>query len=327
MILAGDVGGTNVRLALFDRDGARLVRREEARYRSRELSGLEAALDLFLPGKPSVEAAGFGVAGPVRGGRSETTNLPWIVDGESLAARLGLPRVGLVNDLVANALGLGDLPPPDLAVVNEGEEDPEGNRALISPGTGLGEAYLVRTKGGWLACPSEGGHASFSPRDSHEIELLRHLQARYGHVSCERVVSGPGLADLYRFERDRSGILEPAWLTAEIGRRGDVAAAVSAAALAGTDPVAGRTLERWLTIWGGESGNLALKILATGGVFLGGGIAPKILPKLVDGTFLRAFCDKGRFAPRLERVPIRVVLNEDCALMGAARAALPNPSE
>ncbi len=327
MILAGDIGGTNVRLALFERLGGRLVRRKEARYRSRELRGLTAALDLFLPGKPAVEAAGFGVAGPVRGGRSETTNLPWVVDQESLASRLGLLQVGLVNDLVANALGLEELAPSDLAVVNAGEEDPEGNRALISPGTGLGEAFLVRTKGGWLACPSEGGHASFAPRDDHEIELLRHLSARYGHVSCERILSGPGLADLYRFERDGSGIPEPAWLTEEIGRRGDAAAAVSAAALAGTDVVAGRTLQRWVAIWGGEAGDLALKILATGGVFLGGGIAPKVLPRLMDGTFLRAFCDKGRFARGLAKVPVRVVLNEDCALLGAARAALPNPSE
>ena len=320
MILAGDVGGTNLRLALFDLTDERLVKRAEARFKSRELTGLEDAVGRFLGGR-TVSSAGFGVAGPVRRGRCEATNLPWVVDAAALASRLSLPEVALVNDLVANAIGLAELAPSDFAEVNRGEEDPEGNRALISAGTGLGEAFLVREGGGWRAFPSEGGHASFAPRSPTEIELLGWLSRRLSHVSFERVVSGPGLADLSRFERERSGLPEPAWLSAAIQRIGDVAPAVSEAALQGTDPVAGRSLERWVSIYGAEAGNLALKIMATAGLFVGGGIAPKVLPKLLSGSFFAAFCDKGRFVPLLSKVPVRVVLNDECALRGAARSA------
>jgi glucokinase len=319
MILAGDVGGTNVRLALFEVEGGKLARKDEKTFRSRDVSGLEQPVEEFLAGR-RVAASGFGVAGPVRNGRCEATNLPWAVDAAVLATRLALPRVALVNDLFANALGLGELGPADFAVVNAGIEDLEGNAALIAAGTGLGEAYLVRVSGRFAPQASEGGHASFAPRNPFEIDLLGHLQRTYSHVSFERVLSGPGLAALYAFERSNSGEKEPAWLSEEIAASGDAAPAVTAAALAGKDRVASRSLEHFVAIYGGEAANLALKVLATGGVFVGGGIAPKILPKLLDGTFFGAFCDKGRFAALLAKIPVRVVTNDRCALLGAARA-------
>ncbi|HMA28348.1 MAG TPA: glucokinase [Thermoanaerobaculia bacterium] len=320
MILAGDIGGTNVRLALFEIESGRLARKDEKKFRSRGVPGLEGPVDDFLAGR-HVEAAGFGVAGPVQGGHCEATNLPWVVDAASLARQLALTRVALVNDLFANALGLSELSGEDFAVVNAGTPDLEGNAALISAGTGLGEAYLVRSGGRLVPQASEGGHASFAPRNPFEIDLLRHLHRTYGHVSFERVLSGPGLAALYAFERSLSPETEPAWLSAEIAAAGDASPAVTAAGLAGKDPVAVRALERFAAIYGGEAGNLALKVLATGGVFVGGGIAPRILPKLLDGTFFRAFCDKGRFASLLATIPIHVVTNDRCALLGAARAA------
>lgn len=319
MILAGDIGGTNVRLALFAIESGRLERKDETKFRSREVAGLEVPVETFLAGR-RVDAAGFGVAGPVRDGRCEATNLPWVVDAARLAGQLALQRVALVNDLFANALGLSELSCEDLAVVNAGTPDQEGSAALISAGTGLGEAYLVRSGGRFVPHSSEGGHASFAPRNTFEIDLLRDLHRTYSHVSFERILSGPGLAALYAFERSRSQESEPAWLSAEIAAAGDAAPAVTAAALAGKDPVAVRALEHFVSIYGGEAGNLALKVLATGGVYVGGGIAPRILPKLLDGTFFGAFCDKGRFAPLLARIPVKVVVNDACALLGAARA-------
>jgi glucokinase len=319
LILAGDIGGTNVRLALFEIENGKLAPREEKKFRSRDFSGLEQPVEEFLAGR-RVSAAGFGIAGPVLNGRCEATNLPWIADAGVLARRLSLSRVALVNDLLANAAGLGELSPSDFAVVNAGTEDPDGNAALISAGTGLGEAYLVRGNGRFAPQASEGGHASFAPRNAWEIELLRHLQLSFSHVSFERVLSGPGLAAVYAFERAGSGEPEPAWLSAEIAAAGDPSPAVTAAALAGRDAVAARALDRFVSAYGAEAGNFALKVLATGGVFVGGGIAPRILPKLLDGSFLGAFCDKGRLAPLLARIPVRVVTNDRCALLGAARA-------
>jgi len=327
MILAGDIGGTNVRLALFEIESGRLVRKDEQEFRSREVPGLEGPVETFLAGR-RVLAAGFGVAGPVHDGRCEATNLSWVVDASLLAGQLALGCVALVNDLFANALGLSELSGEDFAVVNAGTPDLQGTAALISAGTGLGEAYLVRRGGRFEPQASEGGHASFAPRNPFEIDFLRHLHRTYSHVSFERVLSGPGLAALYAFERSRSAEDEPAWLSAEIAAAGDASPAVTAAALAGKDPVAARALEHFISIYGGEAGNLALKVLATGGVYVGGGIAPRILPKLLDGTFFGAFCDKGRFATLLAKIPVKVVVNDACALLGAARAgaeAAPDP--
>lgn len=326
-LLAGDVGGTNLRLALFAVEEGRLVRRDEAKLRSRNFGSLEEAVVHVIGSSRDFTAAGFAVAGPVRKGRCAATNLPWVVDAAGLAVRLGLPRVVLLNDLVASGLGLAELGPDDFALVNRGDEDSEGCAALVSPGTGLGEGFLVREGIRWRALPSEGGHASFAPRTPWEMELLGYLQTEFPHVSVERLVSGPGLVNLYRFERGRSGVPEPPWLAEEIARSGDAAPAISGAALSGRDPIAVRALEHWVSLCGAEAGNLALKVMATAGVYLGGGIAPKVLPKLLDGTFFSAFCDKGRLAPLLSRIPVRVVLNEECALLGIARAAARSEGE
>lgn len=326
MILAGDIGGTNVRLALFELVEDRLVEKRRERFPSASFPGLEAVAERFLTRSEEVEAAGFGIAGPVRDGRSEATNLPWIVDARLVAARLGLSRVALVNDLTANGLGLSELLPSDFAVINAGEEDLHGNAALISAGTGLGEALLMRQKGGrFKPLPSEGGHASFAPRDEHEAKLLLRLRERFGHVSWERLLSGPGLANVYRFEREVSGVPEPAWLSDEIAARKDVAAAVSPAGLEGRDEVAARALHRFVSLYGAAAGDLALTALSTGGVFVGGGIGPKIRTLLLQGAFFAAFSDKGRLEPLLSKIPVKLVTNDGCALLGAARAAVERP--
>lgn len=319
MLLAGDVGGTNMRLALFEEEAGRLVERRRARFATRDFPTLKAALEGFLAGEKLLDAAAFGVAGPVRHGRAEGTNVAFSIDAAEIRADLGVPAV-VLNDLEANGWGLAELSPSDFEVLNRGETEPAGNGALISAGTGLGEAILFREGRGFVPMPSEGGHASFAPRNDEEIELLRTLRLRYGHVSWERIVSGPGLATLYRFERGLSGLPEPEWLTRGIAAEGDAAPVVSRAALEETDPVCQRTLHRFVSLYGAEAGNLALKSLATGGVWVGGGIAPKILPLMREG-FFTAFAAKGRFGPLLARIPIRVVLNDSCALLGAARAA------
>ncbi len=319
MLLAGDVGGTNLRLALYDLADGVLVERRHARVPTREVTRLVDAASAFVAGEPGLEAAAFGVAGPVRDGKAEGTNVTFAIDAAAIRAALGVPSV-VLNDLEANAWGLAELAPGDFETLNRGEADPRGNGALISAGTGLGEAILFRTPTGFVPMPSEGGHASFAPRNDEEIELLKTLRLRHGHVSWERVVSGPGLGTLYRFERVLSGVPEPEWLAREIAASGDPAPVVSRAALDESDPVCQRTLHRFVSLFGAEAGNLALKALATGGVFVGGGIAPKILPLLRDG-FFTAFTAKGRFAPILARIPIRVVRNDSCAILGAARAA------
>ena len=319
MLLAGDVGGTNLRLALFEEEGGKLVERRRARFPTKDFATLHDAFDGFLAGEKRLEAAAFGVAGPVRHGRAEGTNVAFSIDAAESRSDLGVPAV-VMNDLEANGWGLAELTPSDFEVLNRGEADPLGNGALISAGTGLGEAILFREAGGFVPMPSEGGHASFAPRNDEEIELLKTLRLRHGHVSWERVVSGPGLSTLYRFERNLSGLPEPEWLTREIASAGDAAPVVSRAALAETDPVCQRTMHRFVSLFGAEAGNLALKALATGGVFVGGGIAPRNLPLVRDG-FFSAFSAKGRFATLLARIPIKVVLNDSCAILGAARVA------
>ena len=326
-LLAGDVGATNVRLSYFDEVDGRLVPGWSAQYRVGAFPGIREALERFLleameagESRP-VAAAAVGVAGPVRDGRVVTMQVPWSVDEASIAAALGLRSARLVNDLFANALGIPELPPEAFAVLNEGAEEPDGNAVLISPGTGLGESILVRDGVGFRPIPSEGGNASFAPRNAEEIALLEWLTAEFGHVSCERILSGPGLVSLYRFERSRTREPEPRWLADLMAEGEDAAPVITEAALAGRDPVCQRTLERFVAILGGEAGNLALKGLATGGVFLGGGIPPKILPKLRDGSFFASFCDKGRLGPVLFRMPVKVILDDRCALLGAARAA------
>jgi glucokinase len=319
MILSGDIGGTNTRLALFDDD---LRPAAEKDYPSREHSGIEEVLRDFLAGaRASVRAACLGVAGPVLKGICRTTNLPWTIDAAAISRDLGLPPVTLLNDLEAAAHAIPALGPDDLAVLNAGEKGAEGNAALIAAGTGLGEAGLFWDGREHRPFATEGGHASFAPRNDKEAALLRHLLAQFDTVSWERVVSGPGLHQIYRFLRECTAAEEPEWLETEM-REGDPVAVIARTAISGVSPLCGEALDLFVSLYGAEAGNLALKVMATGGVYVAGGVAPKILPKLKERRFLESFFDKGRMRPLLEAMPVRVVLNERAALLGAARCAL-----
>lgn len=321
MILAGDIGGTNTRLALVDAaPGGMRVLFEET-YPSREWTCLEAVLGEFLALRSAAfTAASFGIAGPVRDGRCEATNLPWVVDAKNVAMRLRLERVGLVNDLVANAYGIALLRGRDLVTLNRGARNARGNQALISAGTGLGEAGLIWDGEAHRPFGSEGGHADFAPRNRLEMELLEYLLKSHGRVSFERVVSGPGLVNLYRFLRDTGRGEEPPWLAEQL-RDGDQAAVISRNALDGRSPVCVQALDLFVSLYGAQAGNLALTVMATGGVFLGGGIAPQVLPKLKEPSFMNAFTAKGRLSPLLRDMPVRVIMNPKTALLGAARHA------
>jgi glucokinase len=321
MVLAGDIGGTNTRLALVDASagGVRILREET--YPSRERASLEDALTEFLaPLRPAFSRASFGIAGPVRDGRCEATNLPWVVDARSVAKRLRLKRVGLMNDLVANAHGTSLLRARDVVTLNRGARGALGNRALISAGTGLGEAGLLWDGRSHRPFASEGGHADFAPRNRLEMELLDYLMSRHGRVSTERIVSGPGLVNAYRFFRDRAKGREPRWLAEEL-RTGDPAAVISRRALDGKSPLCVQALDLFVSVYGAAAGNLALTAMATGGVYLGGGIAPKIVEKLKEPGFMNAFTAKGRLSPLLREIPVRVIMNPKTALLGAARHA------
>jgi glucokinase len=319
MILAGDVGGTKTHLALFAADAREPFCLET--YASGEHDGLEEMLRKFLAKHPAdVDGACFGIAGPVRNGRVEKVNLAWAVDAGSVAATLDLERVGLCNDLEANAWGIVALEPDDFAVLNEGDPKASGNAAVISAGTGLGEAGLYWDGERYHVFASEGGHADFAPRTELQVELWRFLARSLRHVSYERVCSGMGIVNVYTFLRAESGEGEPSWLAEEMAA-GDAAAAISRAAVEGRDPVCAKALELVVEIYGAEAGNLALKLMATGGVYLGGGIAPRNLAKFQDGAFMREFVGKGRFTDVLERIPVRVILNDKTALLGAAVCA------
>jgi glucokinase len=326
MILAGDIGGTKTRVALFGRDGSgRLTLQTERSYPSREHESLEAIVALFLT-QPAVgiEAATFGVAGPVRHGRCETTNLPWVIEAKSLAALVGLPKAGLINDLEANAWGLDELAPADLLSLNPGAPGAEGNSAIISAGTGLGEAGLYWDGRRSLPFATEGGHTDFAPKSDLEDDLLRFLRARYGRVSWERVVSGPGLVNIYEFLRDSGRFQENPAMAAAMAadnKQVDAAALISTTAQAGTCPLSSQALDLFVSLYGSEAGNLALKTMATAGVYIGGGIAPRIVERLRAGGFMEAFVSKGRMRTLLESMPVRVVLNDQSALLGAAHHA------
>lgn len=321
MILAGDIGGTNTRLALLEMEGKwpRVVEGET--FATHGHKTLDEIVQKFLEAHGgTIRRACFGIAGPVRNRQSQPSNLPWVVDADRLATLFGFDTVTLVNDLEANALGLGALEPKDFAVLNEGSADAEGNGAIISAGTGLGEAGLHFE--GKLRRPfaSEGGHADFAPRNELEIELLRHLLGQFEHVSYERVLSGPGLLNIYTFLRDTGRGDEPVWLADEM-RGSDPSAVITRAALAGKSELCMKALDLFVSIYGAEAGNLALKVKATAGVFVGGGIAPRIIAKLKGPVFKDAFTSKGRMKPFLEAIPVRVILNDSAALLGAAVCA------
>lgn len=321
MILAGDVGGTHTRLALFEVESGKFVSRVEEIYPSRQSKSLEEIIDIFLKAHPAkLDCAAIGIAGPIRNGRCVATNLPWVVDVKVITSRIGIANVALLNDLEANAYGIATLLPEDFAIIYPGAANAEGNIGVVSAGTGLGKAGMYFDGTDHHPFATEGGHSSFSPENELEAELYEFLASRYGHVSWERVLSGPGLVNIFEFLRDEKGAEVPRDL-AEAMKTGDAAAAISKAAIAGAPEICVKALDMFVRAYGAECGNFGLNILASGGIYLGGGIPPRILPKLRDGAFVEAFLAKGRMRPLLEAIPVRVILNDNAALRGAARGA------
>lgn len=323
MIVAGDVGGTKTNIALFrPGDDGRPEIEAQSSFHSGEFGGLASVVQAFLDevGRLAgdLRIGCFGVAGPVVGNASKTTNLPWEIDGDEVAETVGLPRVVLINDLVANAESLPLLGPEELAVLQTGEADEGGNRVLVAAGTGLGMALVPRVGERHFVVASEGGHADFAPRNDEEAALQRFLAARHGHVSVERVVSGPGLLAIYEHLRDAGAAPVEARVERRLASSDDPPSVVSEEGLAGRCRLCEEALDLFVACYGAVAGNLALIGLAGGGVYLGGGIAPKILDKLTGGGFLESFSAKGRFREMLESMPVRVILNPEAALLGAA---------
>ena len=319
MILAGDIGGTNTRLAFIKAKNGGMQIIFEKTFSSRERTSLESTLVEFLSlYNCDLIGASFGIAGPVRNGRCEATNLPWVVDSKTVARQLRLKQVGLINDLVANAYGIAVLQSKDFVILNKGARNARGNKAIISAGTGLGEAGMYWDGEVHRPFASEGGHADFAPRNHLEMELLDYSLKRYPRVSYERLVSGPGLVNTYQFLRDTGKGDEPPWLAEQL-RHGDPAPIISQHALDGKSSLCGQAIEIFVSLYGAEAGNLALKLMATGGVYLGGGIAPKIISKMKEPAFMNAFTTKGRMRPLLQDMPVRLIMNPKTALLGAAR--------
>lgn len=327
MILAGDVGGTKVHLALYNFAQGSLVLRREEKFPAAEYACLDDVVKAFLAkgdeNKGEIVASCFGCPGPVRDGRLKLTNLPWSLDARELQRSLGIEHIFLINDLEANGYGIPELSKEKICTLLEGDPSGVGHRGLISAGTGLGECVLV-----WdskvrrhLPIPSEGGHVDFAPRNEREIDLLRYLQRTLnGRVSFERVVSGIGIRNVYAFLRDDQKMEEPAWLRERMQNE-DPNAVIGLCAEDGCSEICVEAMNIFAAALGAKAGNLGLTLLSTGGIYLGGGIAPKVLNVMQNGKFTEAFLDKGRMRPILEAVPVRVILDDSCALLGAAAYA------
>jgi len=326
-ILAGDIGGTKTNLAVFSSLQGPDIPLAEATFPSGEFPSLESLVGEFLSREGNgirIDRAVFGVAGPVIGGRSKITNLPWTMDESTLGKALGVSSVRLINDLLACAWAVPSLWAGDLHTLNRGVPEPKGAKAVVAPGTGLGEAYLTWDGARYRAHSSEGGHAGFAPANDLETDLFRHLQRRFGHVSYERVCSGKGLLNIYNYLKD-SGYAEASGRIAE--RPDDVSDPVPmiiGSALDADRPcrLCLGALNLFIAILGAEAGNMALKVMASGGVYLGGGIPPRILPALQKGPFMDAFRRKGRMSELMERIPVHVIMNPKAALLGAASYAM-----
>ena len=335
MILAGDVGGTKVHLALYSFAGGRLQPVRDEKFPAHEFGSLDEVVHKFLDaseetrgaGKQQIAAACFGCPGPVRDGRLKLTNLPWTLDVRDLARSLGIRHIFLINDLEANGYGVPELAPEKIFTLHEGDASEGGHRGLIAAGTGLGQALLIWDGKTHRPIPSEGGHCDFAARNDREIALLQYLRSTLnGRVSFERVVSGIGIKNIYAFLRDVEKIHEPDWLRERMAAE-DPNSVIGSCAEDGSSSLCFETMKIFAAAYGAESGNLALKVLATGGIYLGGGIAPKILKTLQNGFFIQAFLDKGRLSPLLQSIPVRVILDDSCALLGAAAYAEARASE
>ena len=325
MILAGDVGGTKIHLALYEFAGGRLVPVRDHKFPAQDHAGLDEVVKAFLSDgeQQQVVAACFGCPGPVRNGRLKLTNLPWTLDERDLTRSLGIENIFLINDLEANGYGIPELEADSVFTLHEGAPQSVGHRGLVSAGTGLGEALLI-----WDAklrrhqpFPSEGGHGDFAARNPFEISLLEYLlRTLKGRVSLERVISGLGIQNIYAFLRDDRKLLEPQWLRERM-KAEDPNAVIGECAADGSSDICVETMRMFASAYGAEAGNVALKVLATGGIYLGGGVAPKNLQVMQNGEFMKAFLDKGRLSPLLEAAPVRIILDETCALLGAAAYA------
>ena len=328
MILAGDIGGTKIQLALYSLANGRLNVVRDERFAAHDFATLDAAVERFLAADESntvergeIVAACFGCPGPARDGRLKLTNLPWTLDARDLAKSLGIEHIFLINDLEANGYGIPELAQESVITLHEGDAGAVGNRGLIAAGTGLGEALLIWDGKAHRPIASEGGHCDFAARTDREIALLKYLRRKvHGHVSWERVVSGIGIQNIYAYLRDVEKMDEPTWLHKRMTTE-DSNAVIGQCAEDGSSDLCRETMQTFAAAYGAETGNNALKVLAIGGMYLGGGIAPKILKTLAGGEFMQAFLDKGRLSPLLESIPVRVILDESCALLGAAAYA------
>lgn len=319
LFLAGDIGGTKTALALFSVEQGLRKPMAEAVFPNRRYASFEEVVKEFLADKDMpVAHASLGVAGPVINERAQLTNLPWVVDARVLSHSLGGVPVRLLNDLVAIAHAIPFLDASDLVTLNGGIAEQHGPLAVIAPGTGLGEAFLIWDGKRYLPVPSEGGHVDFAPTNSTELEMLAFLQPRLGHVSYEQVCSGKGLPNLYAFLKETGRLTEPDWLSAQLAATKDPTPVIVQAAIENKAEICVHALELFVSILGSETGNLALKVLAAGGVYLSGGIPPRILPLLKQKAFLASFTNKGRFSNWLSNVPVHVVTHPATALFGAA---------
>ncbi len=320
MLLAGDVGGTKTELAVFSPEAGPRTPLAQARYRSARYPNLETLVREFLATTSlSVSWACLGVAGPVIGGRADITNLSWRLEAGALAARLGLRAVHLLNDLEAIAWAVPELLADDMITLNRGTPVPEGALAVIAPGTGLGEAFLARVGGSHHPFPSEGGHADFAPAGGDEAGLLSYLRGRFGHVSVERVCSGPGIVNIYEYLRSRGAAPEAPGMARRLAETAEAPPVITETGLRepDPDPLSAASLSLFAGILGAEAGNLALKVLATGGVYVGGGVARHLHPLLLRGDFMRAFVRKGRMEGLMSRIPVHVIMRP-AAILGAA---------
>ena len=322
MILAGDTGGTKTRLALYEQSGERFVRQQTETFVSPEFPSLEDIIHTFLAkNHVSVKKACFGVPGPVVSGRAESTNLPWITDEKHITQTLGITSVKLVNDLVATTSSLPFLSPDDLVTLHAGMPTGQETRfGVVAPGTGTGQGFLHKTAGQFMALPSEGGHTDFAPNTAMEVELLKYLQKNFGRVSYERVLCGPGLVNIYNFLKDAGVAPEPAELAKRM-REENPAAVISSAGQSGEFEICAITLDIFASVLGAKAGDVALTLVTTGGVYLGGGIPPKIIQKLVDGTIVKAFYNKGRLSDFMKTIPLHVIRDDHAALLGSAYLA------
>src|ERR1019366_717817 len=323
MILAGDVGGTKIHLALYNFEGGRLKPVRDEKFPAHQFATLDAVVENFLAGgdRKEIVAACFGCPGPVRDGRLKLTNLPWTLDQRDLAKSLSIEHIFLINDLEANGYGIPELAPESIVTLHPGDAAEVGHRGLIAAGTGLGEALLIWDGKMHRPIPSEGGHCDFAARTDREIALLQYLRSTLkGRVSWERVVSGIGIQNVYAYLRDVEKMDEPQWLRDRM-KAEDPNAAIGQAAEDGSSALCFDTMQMFAEAYGAETGNIALKVLATGGMYLGGGIAPKAIKTLSSGGFMQAFLDKGRLSPVLQSIPVRIILDDTCARLGAAAYA------